>query len=67
MEVVLNILCFRSGTDPELLTQILLSLTNLAVLPDWHHHLPPLHYEPACEAHGLEALRTQSSLGHLVG
>ena len=42
MEVVLNILCFRSGTDPELLTQILLSLTNLAVLPDWHHHLPPL-------------------------
>jgi len=29
----------RLTTDPEMFTQILLSLTNLAVLPDWHHHL----------------------------
>ena len=41
--MVLNITSyFSTGSDPELLTQILLSLTNLAVLPDWHHHLPPL-------------------------
>ena len=29
-------------TQSELFTQILLSLTNLAVLPDWHHHFHSL-------------------------
>ena len=32
----------RYETDPELLSQVFLSLTNLAVLPDWHHHFHPL-------------------------
>ena len=32
----------RFSSDPELLSQVFLSLTNLAVLPDWHHHFHPL-------------------------
>jgi len=32
----------RMETQSELFTQILLSLTNLAVLPDWHHHFHSL-------------------------
>ena len=32
----------RYEENPELLSQVFLSLTNLAVLPDWHHHFHPL-------------------------
>ena len=32
----------RYEKNPELLSQVFLSLTNLAVLPDWHHHFHPL-------------------------
>jgi len=31
-----------SDLDPEFLSQCLLALTNIAVLPDWHHQLLPL-------------------------
>lgn len=32
----------RLESEPELLSQVFLSLTNLAVLPDWHQHFHPL-------------------------
>ena len=59
---------FRLRTDPEIFTQILLSLTNLAVLPDWHHHfhhllpsLLDLMVSPATSDRSAEAIRYQSS------
>ena len=59
---------FRLRTDSEMLTQILLSLTNLAVLPDWHHHFHPLlpsllglTLSPSACDRSSESIRYQSS------
>ena len=40
--MLMSALLSRYEEDPELLSQVFLSLTNLAVLPDWHHHFHPL-------------------------
>jgi len=49
----------------EILTQILLSLTNLAVLPDWHHHfhslLPVLLEILASENGASDKIKYQAS------
>jgi len=37
-----NYLNCSSDLDPEFLSQTLLALTNIAVLPDWHHQFHPL-------------------------